>query len=59
MAQISLMDYTQGERAITHHVGPVQIGGCQRLQMQPRPTASRAFRSTEKLELINFWSPTQ
>jgi hypothetical protein len=27
-AQAFLMDYPQGERAITHHVGPVRIGGC-------------------------------
>jgi hypothetical protein len=27
-AQAFLMDYPQGERAITHHAGPVQIGGC-------------------------------
>jgi hypothetical protein len=26
--QAFLMDYPQGERAITHHVGPVRIGGC-------------------------------
>jgi hypothetical protein len=27
-AQAYLMDYSQGERAITHHAGPVRIGGC-------------------------------
>jgi hypothetical protein len=27
-AQAFLMDYPQGERAITHHAGPVWIGGC-------------------------------
>jgi hypothetical protein len=27
-AQAFLMDYPQGERAITHHTGPVRIGGC-------------------------------
>jgi hypothetical protein len=27
-AQAFLMDYPQGERAITHHAGPVRIGGC-------------------------------
>jgi hypothetical protein len=27
-AQVFLMDYPQGERAITHHAGPVWIGGC-------------------------------
>jgi hypothetical protein len=27
-AQAILMDYPQGERAITHHAGPVRIGGC-------------------------------
>jgi hypothetical protein len=27
-AQACLMDYPYGERAITHHVGPVRIGGC-------------------------------
>jgi hypothetical protein len=26
-AQAFLMDYPQGERAITHHAGPVRIGG--------------------------------
>jgi hypothetical protein len=26
-AQTFLMDYTQGERAVTHHAGPVRIGG--------------------------------
>jgi hypothetical protein len=26
--QAFLMDYPQGERAITHHAGPVRIGGC-------------------------------
>jgi hypothetical protein len=26
-AQIFLMDYPQGERAITHHAGPVRVGG--------------------------------
>jgi hypothetical protein len=26
--QAFLMDYPQGERAITHHTGPVRIGGC-------------------------------
>jgi hypothetical protein len=27
-AQACLMDYPQGERAITHHAGLMQIGGC-------------------------------
>jgi hypothetical protein len=27
-AQALLMDYQQGERAITHHAGPVRIDGC-------------------------------
>jgi hypothetical protein len=27
-AQAFLMDYPQGERAITQHAGPVRIGGC-------------------------------
>jgi hypothetical protein len=27
-AQAFLMDYSQGERAITHHAGPVRISGC-------------------------------
>jgi hypothetical protein len=27
-AQAFVMDYPQGERAITHHAGPVRIGGC-------------------------------
>jgi hypothetical protein len=27
-AQAFLMDYPQGERAITHQAGPVRIGGC-------------------------------
>jgi hypothetical protein len=27
-AQAFLMDYPQGERAITHHAGSVRIGGC-------------------------------
>jgi hypothetical protein len=27
-AQAFLMDYPQGERAMTHHAGPVRIGGC-------------------------------
>jgi hypothetical protein len=27
-AQAFLMDYPQGEQAITHHAGPVRIGGC-------------------------------
>jgi hypothetical protein len=27
-AQAFFMDYSQGERAITHHAGPVRIGGC-------------------------------
>jgi hypothetical protein len=27
-AQAFLMDYTKGERAITHHAGPVWVGGC-------------------------------
>jgi hypothetical protein len=27
-AQAFLMDYTLGERAITHHAGPVRVGGC-------------------------------
>jgi hypothetical protein len=27
-ARAFLMDYPQGERAITHHAGPVRIGGC-------------------------------
>jgi hypothetical protein len=27
-AQAFLMDYPQGKRAITHHAGPVRIGGC-------------------------------
>jgi hypothetical protein len=27
-AQAFLMYYLQGERAITHHEGPVRIGGC-------------------------------
>jgi hypothetical protein len=26
-AQAFLMDYPQGERAITHHAGPLRIGG--------------------------------
>jgi hypothetical protein len=26
-AQALLMDYPRGERAITHHAGPVRIGG--------------------------------
>jgi hypothetical protein len=26
-AQAFFMDYPQGERAITHHAGPVRIGG--------------------------------
>jgi hypothetical protein len=26
-AQAFLMDYSLGERAITHHAGPVRIGG--------------------------------
>jgi hypothetical protein len=30
----------------------------QRVQMQPGPTASRAFRSTEELEIINFGHPS-
>jgi hypothetical protein len=38
-AQAFLMDYPQGEQAITHHAGPVRIDGCYRLQMQPGPTA--------------------
>jgi hypothetical protein len=38
-AQAFLMDYPQRERAITHHAGLVRIGGCNRLQMQPGPTA--------------------
>jgi hypothetical protein len=27
-AQAFVIDYPQGERAITHHAGPVRIGGC-------------------------------
>jgi hypothetical protein len=27
-AQAFLTDYPQGERVITHHAGPVRIGGC-------------------------------
>jgi hypothetical protein len=27
-AHAFLMDYPQGERAITHRAGPVRIGGC-------------------------------
>jgi hypothetical protein len=27
-AQDFLLDYPQGEWAITHHAGPVRIGGC-------------------------------
>jgi hypothetical protein len=27
-AQAVLMDYPQGERAITHHAGPVRVDGC-------------------------------
>jgi hypothetical protein len=27
-AQAFLMDQPQGERAITHHAGPVRVGGC-------------------------------
>jgi hypothetical protein len=27
-AQAILLDYPQGERAITHHADPVWIGGC-------------------------------
>jgi hypothetical protein len=27
-AQAFLMNYPQGERAITHHAGPMRIGGC-------------------------------
>jgi hypothetical protein len=27
-AQAFLLDYPQGGRAITHHAGPVRIGGC-------------------------------
>jgi hypothetical protein len=27
-AQAFLMDYKQGERVITHHAGPVRVGGC-------------------------------
>jgi hypothetical protein len=27
-AQAFIMDYPQGERAITHHAGPVWIDGC-------------------------------
>jgi hypothetical protein len=27
-AQAFLMDFSQGERAITHHAGPLRIGGC-------------------------------
>jgi hypothetical protein len=27
-AQAFLMDYSQEERAITHHASPVRIGGC-------------------------------
>jgi hypothetical protein len=38
-AQTFLMDYPQGERAITHRAVPVQIGECQRLQIQPGATA--------------------
>jgi hypothetical protein len=56
VAQAFLIDYPEGERAITHHAGPVRIG---RLQMQPGPTAYRAFRSTKEREIINFWSPIQ
>jgi hypothetical protein len=26
-AQAFLMDYPQGERALTHHAGPVRVGG--------------------------------
>jgi hypothetical protein len=26
-AHAFLMDYTQGEQAITHHAGPVRVGG--------------------------------
>jgi hypothetical protein len=36
-AQAFLMDYTEEERAITHHAG--LVGGCYRQQMQPGPTA--------------------
>jgi hypothetical protein len=28
-------------------------------KMQPGPTAKRAFRSTEELEIMHFWSPIQ
>jgi hypothetical protein len=38
-AQAFLMDYTYGERALTYHAGPVRVGGCLQLQMQPGPTA--------------------
>jgi hypothetical protein len=27
-AQAFIMDYTQGERAISHHACPVRVGGC-------------------------------
>jgi hypothetical protein len=35
---------TEGERATTHHASPVRVARCQRLQIQPGPTAQRAFR---------------
>jgi hypothetical protein len=55
-AQAFLMDYTQGERAITHLAGPERVSGCQQLQMQPGP---KAIRNAEELEIINFRSPIQ
>jgi hypothetical protein len=50
-AQAFLMDYTYGKQAIVHHAG--------RVEMQPGPTGQRAFRNTEELEIIHFWSPIQ
>jgi hypothetical protein len=38
-SQAFLMDYTLGEQAKTHHVGPVRVGGRQQLQMLPGPTS--------------------
>jgi hypothetical protein len=45
---------TKEERAITHYVGPLRIGGRLRLQMQPGPKSKRAFRNTEELKIIKF-----
>jgi hypothetical protein len=46
------MDYPQGERAVTHHAGPV------RCVLSTANTAGtyHVFRRTEELEIKKFWS---